>query len=54
MAQDEIQKALDRFRDHVIKQAKSNLTRMGKNSSKKLYNSIKGNVKAMPNSISME
>jgi hypothetical protein len=27
---------------------------MGKNSSKKLYNSIKGNVKAMPNSISME
>ena len=53
MAQDEIQKALDRFRDHVIKQAKSNLTRMGKNSSKKLYNSIKGNVKAMPNSISM-
>ena len=54
MAQDEIQKALDRFRDHVIKQAKSNLTRMGKSSSKKLYNSIKGNVKAMPNSISME
>lgn len=54
MAQDEIQKALDRFRDAVIKQAKANLTRMGKNSSKKLYNSIKGNVKAMPNSISME
>ena len=54
MAQDEIQKALDRFRDHVIRQAKSNLTRMGKNSSKKLYNSIKGDVKAMPNSISME
>lgn len=54
MAQDEIQKALDRFRDAVIKQAKANLTRMGKNSSKKLYNSIKGDVKAMPNSISME
>ena len=54
MQKDEIQKALNRFRDHVIKQAKSNLTRMGKSSSKKLYNSIKGNVKAMPNSISME
>lgn len=54
MAQDEIQKALDRFRDAVIKQTKANLTRMGKNSSKKLYNSIKGDVKAMPNSISME
>jgi len=54
MAQNEIQKALDRFRDAVIKQAKANLTRMGKNSSKKLYNSIKGDVKAMPNSISME
>jgi len=54
MAKDEIQKALDRFRDAVIKQAKANLTRMGKNSSKKLYNSIKGDVKAMPNSISME
>ena len=54
MAQDEIQKALDRFRDHVIRQAKSNLTRMGKNSSKKLYNSIQGDVKAMPNSTSME
>lgn len=54
MAQDEIQKALDAFRDYVIKQARSKLTRMGKNSSKKLYNSITGDVKAMPNSISME
>ena len=54
MQKDEVQKALDRFRDHIIRQAKSNLTRMGKNSSKKLYNSIKGKVKAMPNSISME
>lgn len=54
MAQDEIQKALDEFRDYVIKQARSKLTRMGKNSSKKLYESITGEVKAMPNSISME
>ena len=54
MAQDEIQKALDAFRDYVIKQARSKLTRMGKNSSKRLYESITGEVKAMPNSISME
>lgn len=54
MAQDEVQKALDKFRDHVIRQARSNLTRLKKNSSKRLYNSIGGKVKAMPNSISME
>ena len=30
MQKDEVQKALDRFRDHIIRQAKSNLTRMGK------------------------
>lgn len=54
MAQDEVQKALDAFRDHVIRQARSNLTRLKKNSSKRLYNSIDGKVKAMPNSISME
>ena len=30
MQKDEIQKVLDRFRDQVIRQARSNLTRMGK------------------------
>lgn len=54
MAQEEVKKALERFRNHVITQSKANLTRMGKNSSKRLYNSIKGEVKAMPNSISIE
>lgn len=54
MAQEEVKKALERFRNHVITQSKANLTRMGKNTSKKLYNSIKGEVKAMPNSISIE
>lgn len=53
MQKDEIQKALERFRDHVVNQAKSNLTRMDKNVSKKLNQSIKGDVKAMPNSIGM-
>lgn len=39
------------FRDYVVKQARSNLSKSGKNSSGKLYNSIDGEVKAMPNSI---
>lgn len=51
MEKDEIQKALERFRDHVIKQAKRNLTNGNKNVSKKLYNSLGGDVKVMPNSI---
>lgn len=50
----ELQKVLDRFRDAVISQSKRNLTRLRKNSSKKLYNSIKGKVKAYPNSFHME
>lgn len=54
MEKDELQKALDAFKKAVIKQAKTNLTRMHKNTSKKLYQSINGEVQAMPNSISME
>lgn len=54
MEKSEVQKALERFRDHVVSISKRNLTNKQKNSSKKLYNSIKGNVKAMPNSFSME
>lgn len=51
MEKDEIQKALERFRDHVIKQARRNLTNGNKNVFKKLYNSLGGDVKVMPNSI---
>ena len=54
MQQTELQKELNKFRDYVISQAKANLTRGGKNSSKSLYNSIKGNVKANPNSFEMD
>jgi hypothetical protein len=54
MQKDEIQKALERFRDHVVNQAKRNLTIKDKNVSKKLHQSIKGSVKTMPNSISMD
>ena len=54
MQKSELQKVLDRFRDAVVSQSKRNLTRLQKNSSKKLYNSIKGKVKAYPNSFHME
>ena len=42
---------LEKFRDYVIQQARSNLSRLQKNSSKKLYDSITGEVKVMPNSM---
>lgn len=48
---EKIQKALDRFVKHVTSRAKANLTNGDRNVSKKLYNSIKGEVKVMPNSI---
>jgi len=54
MQNTEVQKELEKFRDYVVSQSKRNLSRLKKNSSKKLYNSIKGNVKAMPNSISIQ
>jgi hypothetical protein len=54
MKQTELQLELNKFRDYVISQAKANLTRQGKNVSKGLYNSIKGNVKANPNSFEMD
>ena len=54
MQKDEVQKALERFRDHVIRQSRRNLTRLKKNSSKRLYDSLKGDVKVMQNSISLE
>lgn len=51
MDQQETYKELKKFRDHVVKQARANLTRKGKRVSGKLYNSIDAEVKAMPNSI---
>ena len=44
-------KALEKFRDLVVAEAKANLKKMGKDTSGKLSNSIKGEVKEMPNSI---
>jgi hypothetical protein len=50
---EKIQQALDRFIKHVTSRAKANLTNKDRNVSKKLYNSIKGEYKVMPNSIGL-
>jgi hypothetical protein len=47
------QKTLEKFRDYVIQQSRSNLSKSDKNVSKKLYNEIKGNVKVSPNSFQL-
>ena len=49
----ETEKELKKFRDYVIKESRTNLTKLKKNSSKKLYNSLKGEYKLMANSFSM-
>ena len=46
--------ALEAFKNFVIQQARTRLTKSKKNVSKELYNSLKGNVKAMPNSINVD
>lgn len=49
-----IEDELKKFANYVVKQSRSNLTRLKKNSSRKLYDSIKGNVKVSANSIDVE
>ena len=49
----ETEKELKKFRDYVIKESRTNLTKLKKNSSKKLYNSLKGEYKLMANSFSL-
>jgi hypothetical protein len=46
MAQElkEVQQVLKRFKDYVIQQSRSNLSKGGKNVSKELYNSLKGEI----------
>ena len=48
------QAVLEAFKDFVIKQARTRLTKGNKNVSKSLYNSLKGEAKAMKNSIFLE
>jgi hypothetical protein len=54
MEKSEVQKALERFRNHVISVSRRNLTRLKKNSSRKLYDSLKGNLKVSPNSFELD
>lgn len=53
MLNNEVEKELKRFTDYVVKQARTNLTRLKKNSTKSLYDSLKGNVKVSKNSFEM-
>ena len=46
--------ALEAFKKFVIQQSRTRLSKSNKNVSKELYNSLKGNIKVMPNSISVE
>jgi len=48
------EQALEAFKDYVISQSRANLTRKNKNVSGNLYNSLKGIVKNMPNSMSLK
>ncbi len=47
-------KALEAFRDYVIQQSRTNLTKSNKNVSKQLYNSLKGIIDVGPNSFSLK
>jgi len=47
----ETEKELQKFVKYVIQQSRSNLTNLKKNSSKKLYNSLKGESKLFKNSF---
>ena len=46
--------ALEAFKNFVIQQARTRLSKSKKNVSKELYNSLKGNIKVMPNSINVD
>jgi hypothetical protein len=53
MEKAEQQIILEQFRDYVIQQARSNLSKLKKNHTKKLYDSISAEIKVMPNSLSL-
>ena len=40
----EVEKVITKFRDYVIQQSRSNLSKTGHNNSKSLYNSLKGEI----------
>ena len=47
------QAVLEAFKDFVIQQSRTRLTKGNKNVSKSLYDSLKGNVKVTPNAIEL-
>lgn len=51
---DNLKIEIDKFRKAVITQSRSNLTRLQKNSSKKLYNSLKSDLKVSKNSFQLD
>ena len=51
---DNLKTELDKFRKAVIQQSRSNLTRTRKNASKRLYDSLKSNLKISPNSFQLD
>ena len=48
------EQALEAFKNFVIQQSRSRLTKSKKNVSKDLYNSLDGVVKVMPNSLNLQ
>lgn len=54
MDKEQTYQALQNFQKAVVKQSRSNLTRLKKNSSRSLYESIKGTVKVNQNSFELD
>lgn len=54
MDKEQTYNALMRFQRHVVRESRNNLKKMKKNSSNKLYQSIKGNVKVSANSFELD
>jgi hypothetical protein len=54
MDKEETYNALKRFQQYVVRESRSNLKRMKKNSSNRLYQSIKGSVKVNANSFELD
>lgn len=54
MDKEQTYQALQNFQKAVVKQSRSNLTRLKKNSSRALYESIKGTVKVNQNSFELD
>lgn len=51
---DKTKKVLEIFKDYIIQQSRSNLTKANKNVTKQLYNSLRGEVNVYPNSFSLK